>query len=542
MAPSSATSPLADDAATTAAGWLAEGRRVALATVIRTWGSSPRPVGSQMVIDADARFEGSVSGGCVEGAVITAALEVLEGGPPRVLEYGVSNDSAWDVGLACGGTIVIAVHALDPAVGTALAEARTAKRRVALALRLSDGAQALVTEDAPRPPALGLSDAEAQEIAGLLDQEATGVVGAPRNGIFVRAYPPPDRLILVGAVHAAQTLAAMASLAGFAVTVVDPRTAFATPERFPDVDLVTEWPDDALPDLGLDRRTAVVCLTHDPKLDDPALIAALRSEAYFVGAIGSRRTHAQRRARLESEHGLSRWETARIDGPVGLPIGARTPEEIAVSILAGVVRARRRPNVPRVAAIVLAAGRSSRMGGCNKLLEVVDDRPLVAHAVDAALASRCDPVIVVTGHAADGVTAALGDRPVRLAHAADWAEGLSASLRAGLRAVPDACDGVLVALGDMPAVPAASMDRLLDAFRPVEGQAIVVPMAEGRRGNPVVWARRYFDDLMAVRGDKGGRDLLRLYAHEVCTVDLDDGGVLVDVDTPDALDALRTTR
>lgn len=514
---------------------------MALATVIRTWGSSPRPVGSQMAVDADGRFEGSVSGGCVEGAVITAALDVLETGRHQVLTFGVSNDSAWDVGLACGGTIVVAVHPLEAETAARLAEARAGKTPIALGLRLSDGAQALITPDTPAPPALSLSTDEAAEAKRLLQSDTSGVIGDPASGVFLRAYPPADRLIIVGAVHAAQSLAAMAATAGFAVTLVDPRTAFATPERFPGVTLVTEWPDEALPELSLDRRTAVVCLTHDPKLDDPALVAALRSDAFFVGAIGSRRTHAERRRRLEDTYGLSRAETARIDGPVGLPIGARTPAEIAVSILAGVVKARRRPDLPRVAAIVLAAGGSTRMGGPNKLLQDIDGQPMLAHAVDAALASRAEPVIVVTGHDADRVTAALGDRTVRFAHAADWRDGLSASLRTGLRAVPDLCDGAMVCLGDMPGVSAATLDRLLDAFRPVEGQAIVAPVTQGQRGNPVVWARRYFDDLMSINGDTGGRHLLRDHAHEVCTVDLEDHGVLTDIDTPDALEAFRHT-
>lgn len=538
--PPSVTAP--DDPAATAIRWVEDGRAVALATVIRTWGSSPRPVGSQMAVDGDGRFEGSVSGGCVEGAVITAALEVLEDGGHRVLEYGVNNDSAWDVGLACGGTIVVSVQRLEPGIAARLAAARAAKAPVALALRLSDGAQGLLTAEAPAPDALALTAAEATEAERLLRADTSGVIGDPADGVFVRAYPPADRLILIGAVHAAQALAPMARTAGFSVTLVDPRTAFATPERFPGVDLVTEWPDEVLPTLGLDRRTAVVCLTHDPKLDDPALIAALRSEAFFVGAIGSRRTHAQRQARLEDDHGLTRAETARIDGPVGLPIGARTPEEIAVSILAGVVKARRRPDLPRVAAIVLAAGGSTRMGGPNKLLAEIDGRPMIAHVVDAALASRAEPVIVVTGHEADRVTAALQDRPVRLAHARAWRDGLSASLRTGLKAVPDVCDGAMICLADMPAVDGATLNRLLDAFRPVEGQAIVAPVTDDRRGNPVIWARRYFDDLMRVTGDMGGRHLLEEYAQEVCTVDMEGADVLTDLDTPEALAAWTRTR
>lgn len=524
-----------------ATDWMRAGKRVVMATVIRTWGSSPRPVGSHLVIDQDGRFEGSVSGGCVEGAVVTEALEVMEDGRPRVLEFGVADDDAWTVGLACGGTIHVAVHPVERDLVDRLLALRQSRSRAALVLRLPDGAQG-VRGDATAGT-LDLNSEEDAAVAALVAEERSGLVGLPRQGLFVRAYPPPPRLVVIGAVHVAQALAPLAALAGFAVTVVDPRTAFANADRFPGVEIIGEWPEDALPGLALDRHTAVVTLTHDPKLDDPALVAALRSQAFFIGAIGSRRTHAARRARLHDHHGLRPEETARIEGPVGLAIGARTPQEIAVSIVGGLVKALRRPTGPRVAAVVLAAGRSSRMGGLNKLLQEVAGKPMVAHAVDAALACRADPVIVVTGHEADRVTAALGDRPVRLVHNAAYGEGIAASIRRGIAEVPDVCDGALIFLGDMPGITAAHVDRLLDAFRPTQGQAIVLPAIDGRRGNPVLWARRYFRDLLDLTGDTGGRQLLERFACELCLVSMEDmnGGtaVLQDVDTPEALAALR---
>ncbi len=189
---------------------------------------------------------------------------------------------------------------------------------------------------------------------------------------------------------------------------------------------------------------------------------------------------------------------------------------------------------PRVAALVLAAGHSTRMGGANKLLARVDGAPVVARAVDAALASRAEPVVVVTGHEAERVARALGARRVRLVHNADHAKGLSASLRAGLDALSDSVDGALVCLGDMPWVTAAHLDALVAVFarRAPEGPPICVPVFDGERGNPVLWPARHFDALRAVEGDTGGRDLLHLHASEVRQVPVPDDGVRRDVDVP----------
>lgn len=322
-----------------AAAWRAEGRGVALATVVRTWGSSPRQPGSKLAVDDRGAFVGSVSGGCIEAAVITDALEVIGGAASRLRSFGVSDESAWEVGLACGGKIEVFVEAVAPARGHGLPRemldgliaARREPRAAVLATWLDGRAHMLLSGDPALAPA-ELAAAVGEAVAG----DRAAVVETPAGAVFVEPHLPPLRLIVVGAVHVAQPLAEMAALAGFAVTIVDPRRAFATEARFPGRALVTSWPDEALAQLAPDARTAVVTLTHDPKLDEPALVAALASPAFYVGCLGSQKTHAARVARL-GERGIGADALARLHGPVGLRIGARSPAEIAVSILAEIV-------------------------------------------------------------------------------------------------------------------------------------------------------------------------------------------------------------
>jgi xanthine dehydrogenase accessory factor len=220
-----------------------------------------------------------------------------------------------------------------------LLRGRAAKRSMALVTDLKSGQQNLVYLH-DKSPINGLSPDAASRAMTALVEDRSGPIDAPEGRLFVQVFNPPQRLILVGAVHIAQALAPMAALAGYAVSVIDPRRSFATDARFPDLDLSTEWPDEAMARLKPDRRTAVVTLTHDPKLDDPALIAALSADTFYVGALGSRKTHAARLARLK-EAGLTDAQFARIHGPVGLAIGAVSPAEIAVSILAQITAVRR---------------------------------------------------------------------------------------------------------------------------------------------------------------------------------------------------------
>ncbi len=311
--------------------WARAGHGVALATVAATWGSSPRPVGSHMAVAENGDFAGSVSGGCIEGAVVDAAREVIASGKPRMLEYGVTNEAAWEVGLACGGRIQVLVQP-KPVVLDELQAARAAKRSCAVVTDTHSGAQLLVDGDTLSGD-LCLSDDEVMYVRARIAGDKSGI--AP-FGHLVRVYAPPARMVIVGAVHIAQALAPMAQTAGFAVTVIDPREGFAKSGALAGIDAMVAWPDEAMAEITPDRRTAVVTLTHDPKLDDPALAAALKSEAFYIGALGSKKTHAARLDRL-AQAGFTAEDTARIHGPVGLDIAAVTPAEIAVSILAQVI-------------------------------------------------------------------------------------------------------------------------------------------------------------------------------------------------------------
>ncbi|WP_394177923.1 XdhC family protein [Yoonia maritima] len=308
--------------------WHRAGRGVAIATVVQTWGSAPRPVGSQLVIDADGAIEGSVSGGCVEGAVITEAIEAVNDGKPRVLDFGVSDDDAFAVGLACGGEIKILVEPVGKALPVEVLERLVSARDQAEPV-------AYITDLEAGQPRLAGSDSYPNRFR--LDQ--SGIEDDGRT--FVAIHNPPLRLVVVGAVHIAQPLVAMARACGYLPILIDPRSAFGSEARFPDEEIVNEWPDAALRALKLDARTAVVTLTHDPKLDDPAIVTALESEVFYLGCLGSTRTHAKRIARLK-EVGFSDDDLARIHAPVGLDLGGRHPAEIAVSIMAQITQKLRK--------------------------------------------------------------------------------------------------------------------------------------------------------------------------------------------------------
>lgn len=309
--------------------WHRMGRKAALATVVETWGSAPRQPGSQLAISGEGQIMGSVSGGCVEGAVVTEALEAMEDGQPRLLTFGVSDETAFAVGLACGGTIRVL---LEP-VGKALPEqmlsdlvaARAAKHPVAYAVDLDSWSRALL-----RPGQDGAADLRLR----------SDKAGVEEDGRFIAPHNPPLRLIVVGAVHIAQPLVSMARACGYSPTLIDPRDTFGAAERFPGETVLDDWPDEALASLAPDARTAIVTLTHDPKLDDPAIRLAIRSAAFYVGCLGSKKTHAKRVERLQGE-GFSDAEIARIHAPVGLDIGAKTPAEIALSILGQITQTLR---------------------------------------------------------------------------------------------------------------------------------------------------------------------------------------------------------
>ncbi|UXX83560.1 XdhC family protein [Roseovarius pelagicus] len=314
-----------DDIPETALTWFQAGKGAALATVVETWGSAPRRTGAQLAISGAGEIAGSVSGGCVEGAVVAEALDAIETGKPMMLEYGVSDGDAFAVGLACGGTIRVLV---EP-VGQALPEPLLAELIAARAAR-TPVAYVTGMNVAPRLDRVGHEERFRMDRSGF---EANGET-------FVAIHNPPLRLLIVGAVHIAQALVPMARLAGFDPVLIDPRAAFGNDTRFPGETILDDWPDEGVRGYGLDTRTALVLLTHDPKLDDPALIEALQSDAFYIGALGSSRTQAARVARMKAA-GVTETQIARIHGPVGLDLGAAGPAEIAVSILAEMIRVLR---------------------------------------------------------------------------------------------------------------------------------------------------------------------------------------------------------
>ena len=317
-----------DDSPETALAWHRAGHGAALATVVETWGSAPRRVGSQLVVSGAGEIQGSVSGGCVEGAVVAEALDALSDGRPRLLTFCVSDDEAFALGLACGGTIRVLVEPVGASLPEArladLVAARAARRAVAYVVNPETGAGRLAGADDPA-------------LAARFRADASGMEGAE----FVAIHNPPLRLVVVGAVHIAQPLVQIARLAGYDPFLIDPREAFGSAARFPGETISHDWPDEALAAHGLDARTAVVTLTHDPKLDDPAIRAALATPVFYLGCLGSTRTHAKRVARL-TEAGHSEAEIARIHAPVGLDIGAATPAEIAIAVMAQITQVLRR--------------------------------------------------------------------------------------------------------------------------------------------------------------------------------------------------------
>jgi len=317
--------------------WRDEGEDVALATVVRTWGSGPRGPGAKMAITKDARIAGSVSGGCVESAVVEEGREVLETGKPKLLRFGVTDDTAWDVGLSCGGTIEIFVEALTNAIYEPLRSAFEEERAIAKATVIKGEplGQTVVVDDAASD-----ESAIAEAARRALDGGRSEHVSIDEGEVFIDVELPPPVLVMVGGVHVAVALTSMADALGYRTVIVDPRGVFGSEERFPHVgELIREWPDKALKKLAINRSTAIVTLTHDPKLDDPALEVALPSRAFYVGALGSQRTHEKRRRRL-LERGVTEEELTRVHAPIGLSIGSRSPEEIALSVMAQIVATR----------------------------------------------------------------------------------------------------------------------------------------------------------------------------------------------------------
>ena len=326
--------------------WLADGRTpIALATVIQTWGSAPRRAGAKMAVNTAGEMAGSVSGGCVEGAVVEAAQQTLANGRPQLLHFGVADETAWEVGLACGGTIDVFVEPLDETAYTFQRQLITQNKSGAVVTIIRGpekwlGKKLLVGADGRPQNSLSpeldaLAAPQAQNLAAPQPIQLTNEIEA-----FVDAVRPSPTLIMVGGVHIAIPLATYAKTLSYTTIIVDPRRAFASAARFPHADkLIAAWPQKAFAEIELTGDTAVALLTHDPKIDDPALEAVLNSPAFYVGALGSKKTHAKRCQRLHAK-GFSHQQIARIHAPIGLNIHAAAPAEIALAIMAEIVHVR----------------------------------------------------------------------------------------------------------------------------------------------------------------------------------------------------------
>ncbi|MEI8105166.1 MAG: XdhC/CoxI family protein [Actinomycetes bacterium] len=330
--------------------WTGEGTPVVLGSVIERIGSAPRDPGAAIAVSESGDVAGSVTGGCVEPSVIREANEVLAGAPGRICRYGLNDEDGFDVGLSCGGSIAVAVYALDPSLVPVVADAVRNDRPVALTVRLDEGRfgeQSLISGDAPAG-----DDPFELAARSLLAIGESGIVEtADGELVFVESYTPRPDMYIFGASDHVSALVPLGKFLGYRVTVCDPRRVFLTRERFPDADvLCDEWPDQFLEHAPVDARTAICMMTHDLKFDVPALKLALGTGAGFIGAIGSEKTRSDRAERLRSE-GIGDADLARLRAPIGIQIGARTPEEVAITIAAQIIESNVVSRATRVAAI-----------------------------------------------------------------------------------------------------------------------------------------------------------------------------------------------
>ena len=512
-----------------------------LVTLFAADGGSPRGVGTQMLFVAD-RVTGYLSGGCVEADVALHADAVMASGAPRRLVYGHGGPA--DVRLPCGGRIEALVERIpagDPAA-----------RRL---LQLSQARQpALWVTDGAVHACLGPGEDGAELPAPLraaVRLAQTGrVCGAVAEPFALfRRFDPARRLVVLGADPPALAMAALGAQTGFSTIFVRPKGPTSPPPLPAGVRYLRSEPAAALAEAGLDAWTSIAIASHELEVDEPALLAALRSAAGYVGVLGSKRRLPERLARLKAL-GLSDAEIGRLHAPIGLPLAGKSPWEIAVSVVGEIVQVLRAAEeaqgwplaTPAGAqhAVVLAAGQGSRFGGA-KLLETWRGAPLLHGALAAAFAAPVRTVTVVTGAHADPVAAcarafaearADGER-LRLVHAADHAEGLGASLRQAAASLPDDAGGMLLFLGDMPGVPPAIGKGLADAL--ASGALAAAPSHDGRRGHPVAISRALFPQLLTLQGDRGAARVLAGLEGGLILIETSDPGVLYDVDTPEDL-------
>jgi xanthine dehydrogenase accessory factor len=337
--------------------WVRTDKSIAIATVVKTWGSAPRGVGAKMAVNIDGDMAGSVSGGCVEGAVVEAAVDVLKTGNPKLLHFGVSDETAWDVGLACGGEIEVFVRRLNRDVWESL-RLQLENGISAASLIVVRGPKNLLGFEAVANEAKIETSPNAHSHTGVLELFRRKFPNKASSGlhslisedfgkidVFVDVVQPSSTLVIVGGVHIAIPLVSYAKTLGFYVVVIDPRKKFGSKDRFLLADqLINSWPKEAFKEINLTSSTAVAVLTHDPKIDDPALEVVIQSPAFYIGALGSKKTHSERRERL-IQMGFSAEQVNRIHAPIGLDLNARSPEEIALAIISEIVKEKKTKNI-----------------------------------------------------------------------------------------------------------------------------------------------------------------------------------------------------
>jgi xanthine dehydrogenase accessory factor len=531
---------LEDDVRRALGSLASDGEPAVLVTLFASDGGSPRGVGTQMLFGA-SEVTGYLSGGCVEADVALHAEAVMASGEPRRLVYGKGGPA--DVRLPCGGRIEALVERIpagDPAAKRLLelAEARQP------ALWLTDG----VVHACLGPGESGANlPAALQAAAGLAGRGGVCGVSAQPFALY-RRFDPQRRLVVMGADPPALAMASLGAQMGFATSFLRPKGPSAPPP-LPGVRYLRAEPAAALAEAGLDPWTSVAIASHDLERDEEALLAALKSEAGYVGVLGSRRRLPERLARLKAR-GLSEAQIARLHAPIGLPLAGKSPWEIAISVIGEVVQQLRAAEeahgwpAPHAGAglhaVVLAAGQASRFGAA-KLTQPCRGQPVLHGALAAAFAAPVQTIVLVTGAHGEAVTAcarafaaarADGAR-LRIVHAPDHAQGLAASLRRGLDALPPHAEGALLFLGDMPAIPAGVAQLLADAL--AAGARAAAPRHHGRRGHPVAVSRSLFPELLGLEGDRGAAAVLAALGDGLCLIETPDPGVLYDIDTPQDL-------
>ncbi len=512
------------------------GQPAVMATLVAAEGGSPRGLGAQMLF-GPSDVTGYLSGGCVEADVALHAEQVMADGLCKRLIYGVGGPA--DVRLPCGGSIELLLERLGPGDEAArrLIQAWDARTP---ALWLTDGEQRACLWPGEAAGALPATLRTAERLAG-----EGGVCGFTRSPqVMFRRFDPSQRLVVIGADPPALAMASLGAQIGLRTTLVRPKGPLARPPA-PGVDYLRSAPAEALAEVGLDPWTAVAVATHDAELDEEALSAALSSDAGYVGVLGSRRRLPERLDGLR-RRGVSEAQLARLKAPIGLPLAGKSPWEIAVSVIGEVIQTvRAREEADRwpaavgseLHALVFAAGWGARFGG-GKLSAGWGDGTVLEGALRAAFASPSAAVTLVTGAYADDVASIArsfaAGRPdehrLRIVHAPEHARGLSASIRAGIAALPDSAGAALLFLGDMPRTPHEVVAPLIEAL--AAGASAAAPRFKGRRGHPVAISRSLFPAMMSLEGDRGAGALLDTLGPALVLVDTEDGGVCFDVDRP----------